>query len=224
MIPTVTRRLAAVAATSALALAALLPSAPAHATSHVTRAAGAACAFTDDTVRTPQWYRSHNPDWSNSRVQAAVTLNEAFATSAVRCLVNAERTARGLPALRETLRLFNAADAHTKAAKQIKWWVDGANFHVNPRTGSGPGERVRAAGYCPSGTWQVLENVYQGWGTGGATPKAAVTWWMGSPSHRAAILNAQMAETGISVRHGTARPGVTSDHALVVTQVFGSCR
>ncbi|NUW42015.1 CAP domain-containing protein [Nonomuraea rhodomycinica] len=206
---------------SALALGALPPSGPAHATS---RAARADCAFADDTVRTPQWYRDHNPDWDSGRVQAAVALNEAFADNAVRCLVNAERTARGLPALREVLRLFNAADAHTKAAKQIKWWVDGANFHVNPRTGSGPGDRVRAAGYCSSGTWQVLENVYQGWGTGGATPRAAVAWWMGSPPHRAALLDARMAETGVSVRHGSARPGVTSDHQLVATQVFGVCR
>ncbi|GAA2272168.1 hypothetical protein GCM10010149_12550 [Nonomuraea roseoviolacea subsp. roseoviolacea] len=221
MIPTVTSRLAAAAATSALALAALPLSAPAHA---ATPSARADCAFADDTVRTPQWYRAHNPDWSNSRVQAAVTLNEAFANNAVRCLVNAERTARGLPALREVLRLFDAADAHTKAAKQIKWWTDGANFHVNPRTLSGPGDRVRAAGYCPSGTWQVLENVYQGWGPGGATPRAAVTWWMGSPPHRAAILDTRMTETGTSVRHGSARPNVTSDHQLVTTQVFGVCR
>ncbi|MER6950831.1 CAP domain-containing protein [Nonomuraea sp. NPDC000554] len=102
--------------------------------------------------------------------------------------------------------------------------VIGAVFGVNPRTGTGPGERVRAAGYCPSGTWQVLENVYQGWGPAGATPRAAVTWWMRSTPHRQAILNGQMVETGVSVRHGTARPGTTSVYALVTTQVFGFCR
>ncbi|HUR08261.1 MAG TPA: CAP domain-containing protein [Nonomuraea sp.] len=212
------QRLAAATAASSLLSLGLLITATAPAS------AAAACGGADDTVRTPQWYRQQNPDWTDSRIKAAVTLNEGFASASIRCLVNAERAKAGLAPVEDSLRLYNAADAHVKAAVQQKWWVDGANWHVNPSTGSTVGSRVRAAGYCPSGTWQALENVYAGWGTAYATPRAAVRWWMNSAAHRQNILNAQVKQTGISVRNGSARPGVTFNITLVTTEVFGFCR
>ncbi|MEU4224954.1 CAP domain-containing protein [Nonomuraea sp. NPDC026600] len=218
------QRLAAAAAASSLLSLGLLVTATAPASAASAGSAAAACSGADDTVRTPQWYRQQYPDWTDSRIKAAVVLNEGFASGSIRCLVNAERTKAGLAPVEDSLRLYNAADAHVKAAIQQKWWVDGANWHVNPSTGSTVGSRIRAAGYCPSGTWQALENVYAGWGTAYATPRAAVRWWMNSASHRQNILNPQMKQTGISVRNGSARPGVTSNVTLVTTEVFGFCR
>ena len=140
------QKLAAAAAASSLLSLGLLITATAPASAASAGSAAAACSGADDTVRTPQWYRQQNPDWTDSRIKAAVALNEGFASASIRCLVNAERPQAGLAPVEDSLRLFNAADAHVKAAIQQKWWVDGANWHVNPSTGSTVGSRVRAAG------------------------------------------------------------------------------
>jgi hypothetical protein len=186
--------------------------------------AGADCALADNTVRTTQWFIRNRPDLNAGQRQAAITLMEGLAANSIACLVDAERKKAGRPPLQQSYTLYRAADEHVRAAKQQKWWTDGADPHRNPATGSTPGSRVRAAGWCPSGTWRSAENVYHGWGTGGATPRAAVRWWMGSAPHWAAILDPELTHSGISVRHGTARPGVTSDIAMVTTHVFGLCR
>jgi uncharacterized protein YkwD len=68
--------------------------------------------------------------------------------------------------------------------------------HVGPR-GDTPSQRMRAAGYLSGAQgYEVGENI--AFGTGWlATPRAIVAAWMGSPGHRANILNARFRDTGI---------------------------
>ncbi|MEV6033503.1 CAP domain-containing protein [Nonomuraea sp. NPDC052116] len=196
--------------------------APAH-------AQRADCDFADNPVRTEPWFKKHKPELTEGQRKAAIVLMEGFASNAIRCLVNAERARVGVAPLEDSYRLYKAADEHVQAARLLKWWIDrpedpkNKQWHINPVTHSDVGVRVRAAGYCPAGTWQVKENVFSGW-DGTATPRAAVRWWMNSDEHRAAILDPAMKQTGISVRYGKARPRLFTDVAMLTTEVFGSCR
>lgn len=194
-----------------------------------TPAQAADCAFADNLVRTEPWFKKHKPELNERQRKAAIVLMEAFASNAMRCLVNAERKKEGVAPLADSYRLYKAADEHVKAAKMLKWWIDrpedpnNTQWHINPVTKSDVGVRARAAGYCPTGSWRVQENVFADWDDR-ATPRAAMRWWMNSAGHRAAILNPEMTHTGISVRYGKARPGLNTDVAMVTTEVFGYCR
>ncbi|OBA83382.1 secretion protein [Mycobacterium sp. 1164966.3] len=77
-------------------------------------------------------------------------------------------------------RLTVAAQRH--ANDMLRNGLDG---HTGS-DGSSPQMRIADAGYTRVG--RTGEIVY--WGTGSAaTPSAALDWWMGSPAHRAIILN-----------------------------------
>jgi uncharacterized protein YkwD len=145
----------------------------------------------------------------------------ADAEKAVFCLTNDERTSRGLPAYSLSSLLGRTARAHADDAVARKWWNDGADPHTNP-DGKTPADRVRAAGYCPNGSWRVHENVYWGWGSPLQTARDAVRWWMGSPGHRANILDAGLREIGVGVAKGAPRPGTYPDAAVFV-QNFAVC-
>ncbi len=151
--------------------------------------------------------------------------------TAVLCLVNAERTAANLPQLKTFVEvgkpprgLNHAARSHAEASASLRWWgkvqpgktcrpvqdrPDLCDPHINPQTGSTPFSRVQGDFRSCAGAI-VRENAYAGWGTGGATSRAAVGWWMISPSHRATILDPQMQITGIGVASGSADPDAGS--------------
>jgi uncharacterized protein YkwD len=111
----------------------------------------------------------------------------------VLCLVNGERTSRGLTALRaaQPLRLAAARYSHQMVA--------GSFFdHVSP-SGSTLSSRVRLTGYRGR---TLGENI--GWGTGSlATPVEIVRAWMASPPHRAVMLNRRYREGGVGVASGS---------------------
>src|SRR3954453_19512179 len=92
--------------------------------------------------------------------------NLATVAEATLCLLNGERAARGLAALRLNDRLRRAALAHGGDM------VDHRYFAHEGRDGSSPAERIRAVGYLSAaGQWRIGENL--AWGTGDlATPKA----------------------------------------------------
>ncbi|MCX5380527.1 CAP domain-containing protein [Streptomyces sp. NBC_00091] len=144
---------------------------------------------------------------------------------AVLCLVNAERTGRGLPALTVNQSLTDAARQHTAAAVQLKWWGPWKDSHTNPQTRSTPQSRIMGAGYCPNPrSWGVSEITYNGWG-GAGTPASAVKWWMNSPGHRAIILDSSLREFGGGAQAGAADPagaGASGAGTYVVT--FGRCQ
>jgi uncharacterized protein YkwD len=119
---------------------------------------------------------------------------------AVACLLNAERAARGLPALRLDRRLGGAARAHSADM------VAGGYFSHDSPAGGTFVTRVAATGWLrgrPS--WSLAEDL--AWGTGSrATPEATVAAWMGSPPHRRAIVGAYRS-VGIGVALGVPFPG-----------------
>jgi uncharacterized protein YkwD len=154
---------------------------------------------------------------------AVKDMTPANAERAVFCLTNDERAANGRAPLTSSELLAGTARAHAQDAVARKWWVDGADTHVNP-DGKSPSDRIRAAGYCPSPTyWKVAENTYWGWGTPAQTPRDAVEWWMSSYYHRLNILDPDLTELGVGMAKGAPRSGNYPD-ASVFVQNFGTCR
>jgi uncharacterized protein YkwD len=112
----------------------------------------------------------------------------------VLCLVNAERTSRGLRPLRTTATLQTAAQRFSSDMVARRFFD-----HVSP-DGTTVMTRARRAGYRNMST--VGENI--GWGTGEySTPAAVVQGWMNSPPHRAVILNGRFREAGVGVTSGS---------------------
>lgn len=120
----------------------------------------------------------------------------APATDAVVCLVNLERTTRGLKALTRDADLARAARGHSRDMAGNQFFE-----HTNPN-GDTVGDRVRKAGYGkPGDGWRVGENL--GWGTGGrATPAALVDMWLDSAPHRKIMLATAFREVGVGVAPG----------------------
>ena len=151
---------------------------------HAPRAAAAGCA--------------------NADARPAKTSRSAL-SRAVRCLVNAERRARGLPALGADGRLARAARRHGSDMVARRYFS-----HVTPE-GADVHDRLRKAGYLKSGrSWAVGENL--AWlGGSRATPRRIVRAWMGSPSHRRNILTGGFRGVGIGVvrNHPGGRGGAT---------------
>lgn len=100
-------------------------------------------------------------------------------------LTNAERAAAGLPPLAANAALTQAALAH--AADQAS---TGVMSHTGS-DGSDPGTRIARSGFSGS-TWG--ENVAAGY----ATAASVVAGWMGSPGHRANILNPGFTQIGLA--------------------------
>lgn len=101
------------------------------------------------------------------------------------CLVNEERTSRGLEPVASDGALEQAALAHARDMHERDFFS-----HVNP-DGEGPGDRARAAGYGGD----VSENLL----SGARTPAQAVDLWMGSATHRDVILDADLRGIGAGV-------------------------
>jgi alpha-tubulin suppressor-like RCC1 family protein/uncharacterized protein YkwD len=161
-------------------------------------------------------------------------LAQLAAEEAVLCLVNEHRVASGAPELTLNTKLRTAARKHAQAAAALKWWAGGGPaVHVNPQTGSTPQSRIRDEGYCPvNPAAPVNENAYDAYYTGGVayqqvtSPRAAVDWWMGSPPHRATLLDPTYRESGVAVVLGIAERGPEADVAdggAIFVQDFGGC-
>jgi uncharacterized protein YkwD len=112
------------------------------------------------------------------------------------CLMNAERTARGLGRLQAEPLLGRVAAGY---ARQM---VRGRFFDHTSPGGSTMMARIKATTYLRDvSSWSVGENL--AWGTGLlATPRATVRAWMHSPDHRANLLDRDFADVGIGVAAG----------------------
>jgi uncharacterized protein YkwD len=112
------------------------------------------------------------------------------------CLMNAERTARGLGRLQAEPLLGRVA---TSYARQM---VRGRFFDHTSPGGSTMLARIRATSYLRNVvSWSVGENL--AWGSGSlATPRATVRAWMQSAEHRANLLDRHFADVGIGVAAG----------------------
>jgi uncharacterized protein YkwD len=134
--------------------------------------------------------------------------------SATLCLLNAERTSRGLVALRTNGRLRNAALAHSTDM------VTNHYFAHEDQSGGQPEDRIAHAGYLPRyGPWVIGENI--AWGTDYlATPREIVRAWMNSTPHRHNILYTDFREIGIGIVPGVPDPSL-GDGATYSTE-FGA--
>lgn len=130
------------------------------------------------------------------------------------CLLNLERTSRGLVALTTNARLAQAAAAHASDMVTKKYFA-----HEAP-TGSTPAERIKATGYIPTDvSWTVGENL--AWGTGAlATPAAIVRAWMNSPGHRDNLLKPEYRELGLAIVLGVPKAGL--DGGATYANTFGA--
>jgi uncharacterized protein YkwD len=129
----------------------------------------------------------------------------ATASSAIVCLVNIERAARGIEPLRRDADLARAARGHATDMAQRKYFS-----HVSTN-GDGLSDRLEAAGYGnPGDGWRAGEDL--GWGTRErATPNALVDAWLNSDRHRRVMLSSSYAEIGVGVAAGAPK---TTDAGL----------
>ena len=115
--------------------------------------------------------------------------NLAAIRSATLCLINAERTGRGLPPLIDNGHLALAAQRHADDMVAQGYFdhvsLDGRTFDV----------RIRQAGYPGR---PLAENIAWGGGYLG-TPRRIVSGWMSSTGHRQNILNAALRDSGVGV-------------------------
>lgn len=109
------------------------------------------------------------------------------------CLLNEERTSRGLRPLRTNSILERAAGSYAGLLVREQHFD-----HVSP-SGTTPLRRIKAAGYLRRARgYKVGENL--AWGSGTyATPEQIVEAWMRSSGHRRNILDRDYREFGLGV-------------------------
>ncbi len=184
------RRAAAVAALATAALAVLPGGATAPA-----EARSAACTGAD-------------------AVPAAATLERARA--ATLCLLNAERTRRGLRRLRDEPALRRSAQAYAADMARRDFFS-----HTSP-DGGDLLDRLRGPRRYLDGarSWRVGENL--AWGAeADATPRRIVAAWMASPGHRANVLAAGFRESGLGVALGAPVQDAPAGTAVTVAHHLG---
>ena len=132
----------------------------------------------------------------NTTARAGQVSEDALANSTV-CLLNVERTSRGLRALRVNGRLSAAAQQHTSDMVRRRY------FSHTSRSGSDMSDRIRGNGYLSGArSWMIGENL--AWGSGGqSTPQMIVDAWMASPPHQHNLLLPGFNEIGIAAVKGT---------------------
>ena len=172
---------------STLATALLLAAAPAAAHAATAPAPATACAHAGDLV---------------------TALSTPDRRAALLCAIDAERTARDLPLVRESSQLVRAAQGHADDMVARDFFE-----HVTPG-GSTLGDRVEATGYIAGRRdWELGEAI--AWAQQPLdTPASLMSAWLASPGHRAIILDRRFRDVGIGVTpgltDGTANPGATA--------------
>lgn len=147
----------------------------------------------------------------SGRDLAPTTANVASVRGATLCLVNEERTSRGLGKLKPVTSLETAASAYAKRMVRERFFE-----HTSPDGGTFL-SRIKRTSYLRGKVrrWSVGENI--AWGTGTrATPEGIVRAWMASPGHKRNILNARYTELGLGTAIGA--PESTGD-GLAATYV-----
>ena len=138
------------------------------------------------------------------------------ARAATLCLVNRERSARGLRALRTNASLQASAGAYAGDMVRLSFFD-----HVSPG-GATLAERIREDTRYLAGTlrWQIGENL--AWGTGSrSSPARIVDGWMRSPDHRRNILHAGFREMGLGIALGAPVAAAAASGAATYANQFG---
>jgi hypothetical protein len=128
--------------------------------------------------------------------------------AALLCVIDAERAARDLPLVRPSSQLARAAQGHSDDMVARHFFE-----HVTPG-GSTLGDRVHATGYIDGRRdWELGEAI--AWAQQPLdTPVTLMRAWLGSPAHRAIVLDRRFRDVGIGVTagltDGSAAPGATA--------------
>jgi uncharacterized protein YkwD len=149
----------------------------------------------------------------NTELQVTQLGKDALENS-IACLVNEERTDRGIGPVYPNGDLRDAAARHSNEMVQERYFE-----HTSP-AGVTFIDRIQATGYMRGArSWIAGENLV--WGSGYlGTPQALVTAWMNSPPHRENLLKARFREIGIAAVVGT--PEDTFDTAgVTVSSEYG---
>lgn len=128
-------------------------------------------------------------------------LGEREGRDATLCLLNRERSSRGLGPLRIDAKQQRAAEAHNKLMIRKRCF---SHQCQGERDLIG---RSEAAGYLPCGcSWSIAENIAWG-GRSTSSPRRIVAAWMSSASHRTNILNRRFEHAGVAVNDGSPEGG-----------------
>ncbi|HEX5901475.1 MAG TPA: CAP domain-containing protein [Solirubrobacteraceae bacterium] len=121
---------------------------------------------------------------------------------ALLCAIDTERTARNLPVVHASAQLARAAQGHADDMVTRHFFE-----HVTPG-GSTLGDRVNATGYITGRRdWDLGEAI--AWAQQPLdTPASLMRAWLGSPEHRAIILDRRFRDVGVGVT-----PGLTDGSA-----------
>lgn len=139
-----------------------------------------------------------------------VTGHPVTEARATLCLINRERTSRGLKALTRNTALERAAVGYSRLMVRLDFFD-----HTSPG-GSTPSSRVRQAGYRGNGVGETIA-----WGTGASGDAAGtVRRWLHSPPHRAILLSRDMRTIGVGVADGS--PVKRYSGGETVTADFGT--
>ena len=150
----------------------------------------------------------------NTEVQVS-GLGQDQMESSITCLINEERTSRGLVAVQPNGDLRDAALSHSNEMVAQQYFE-----HTSPQ-GVTFIDRIESTGYMRGArSWIVGENLV--WGTGPlSTPQSLVTAWMNSPPHRENLLKAQFREIGVAAVDGTPE-GDLVDPGVTVSSEYGT--
>jgi uncharacterized protein YkwD len=131
---------------------------------------------------------------ADSQVQA---LNTAQLESSVVCLINEERTSRGIRPVQSDASLRAAAQSHSSEMVSESYFA-----HTSPK-GLTFSDRITQAGYTRGARfWLIGENLV--WGSGSlSSPNSLVTSWMNSPPHRENLLRGRYRQVGVAAVLGT---------------------
>jgi uncharacterized protein YkwD len=171
-------------------------------------AQAATCAHADTVFTVPTRFASEPIETYANRVN---TLRHNVRT-AIFCLTNNERAARGLRLLTNSTTLQKAADRHAADMRTARH-----TSHIGS-DGSTKEQRARAAGYCTGGSALIWENIYYQYPK--PTARSVVQWWMNSAGHRATILDPSPRDLGVGLVFGTK----DSSTGGTFVQNFGVCR
>lgn len=129
---------------------------------------------------------------------APTTSNGVQVQAATLCLINRERTSRGLVAVRLNGQLRKVADQYSQQMVTHSFFA-----HIG-YDGSTVRSRIsKGTKYLSSrvSQWSLGENLY--WGSGElSTPQQTVQAWMHSPGHRSNLLNKTFRDIGIGIAIG----------------------
>lgn len=176
-----------------------------------------ASAFAASPLASPSDTSTGPAACASARVEvSSATLR--VARDATLCLLNRERSSRGLQPLRLDETLNGVAIAHSRDM------VRRVYFQHEAPNGSSPFDRMLATRYVPDGArWLLGENI--GWGTTElAQPAALVAAWMRSPSHRRNVLNGRFREIGVGIALGipVGDPQLDGQPGATYTTNFGA--